>query len=135
MDTVNENAQNADDEQAQVIDLSDVDEKIIAVMQLVGTDDPTDITDEGNNRYSYYREEYLVLTDSEADSAQDEELENYIDECILSELPEAYRSYFDDESWKRDARMDGRGHVLSSYDGSENEEKVNGTWYYIYRTN
>lgn len=28
---------------------------------------------------------------------------------------------------------DGRGHFLSSYDGCENEEKINGTWYYIYR--
>lgn len=31
--------------------------------------------------------------------------------------------------------LDGRGNTLSSYDGSENEEKVNGEWFYIYRTN
>ena len=30
--------------------------------------------------------------------------------------------------------LDGRG-CLATYDGSENEEKVNGEWFYIYRTN
>jgi hypothetical protein len=30
---------------------------------------------------------------------------------------------------------DGRGHFLSSYDGDENEETVNGQTFYIYRTN
>ncbi len=31
--------------------------------------------------------------------------------------------------------LDGRGATLNSYDGTENEEKVNGEWFYIYRTN
>jgi len=30
---------------------------------------------------------------------------------------------------------DGRGHFMSSYDGNENEEKVNGNTYFIYRQN
>jgi len=30
---------------------------------------------------------------------------------------------------------DGRGHFMSSYDGNENEETVNGITYYIYRIN
>ena len=40
-----------------------------------------------------------------------------------------------EDAWKRDARMDGRGHSLSSYDGHENEETVEGTTFYIYRIN
>ena len=80
--------------------------------------------------------EYLILTDDEANTAWDEELDYYIDDCILPELPEAYRSYFDSESWKRDAKIsDGRGHALSSYDAKEYEEKADGVWYYIYRVN
>jgi len=31
--------------------------------------------------------------------------------------------------------IDGTGHTLSGYDGSENEAQINGTWYYVYRTN
>lgn len=30
---------------------------------------------------------------------------------------------------------DGRGHILSSYDGEEGEQKYNNKWYYIYRIN
>lgn len=42
----------------------------------------------------------------------------------------------DFEDFVSDAiEADGRGHFLSSYDGEENEEKVNGQWFYIYRTN
>jgi hypothetical protein len=31
--------------------------------------------------------------------------------------------------------VDGRGNTLSTYNGEENEENVNGEWFYIYRTN
>jgi hypothetical protein len=85
--------------------------------------------------FSYGGEEYAVGDDDEADDAQDKNLEDYIDECILPEIPEPYRNYFDNEAWKRDARHDGRGHALSSYDGNENESKWNGEWFYIYRIN
>jgi len=83
----------------------------------------------------YGRKEYLVYTDSEADDKWNDELENYIEECILHELPEAYRRYFDNEAWKSDAKQDGRGHSLGRYDGEENKENVLGTTYYIYRKN
>ena len=65
--------------------------------------------------------EYAIGTDSECDDAWEESLDNYIDECIIPELPESMVNYFDDESWKRDAKYDGRGHSLSSYDGNEIE--------------
>ena len=83
----------------------------------------------------YEGREYLVCTDEEADELHDEHLEWYIDECILPELHKAYRNYFDRESWKDDQGYDGRGGCLAGYDGCENEEKVNSTTYYIYRTN
>ena len=84
-----------------------------------------------DNSYSYYGQEYLVLTDEEADEEEDRQLSNYIDECL--DIPDDIRPYFDEEAWKRDARMDGRGHTLSSYDGCEHEETVNDTTYYIYK--
>ena len=76
--------------------------------------------------------EYLVLTESERDERWDECLESYLDEgCVEG----ADSPYFDREMWKRDARMDGAGHALSSYDGSEEEVNANGEWFFIYRTN
>lgn len=89
-----------------------------------------------DNTFEYGSEEYEVLTDSEADDRMEEELDNYLEECIYSEIQnETLKNYFDEEAWKSDARMDGRGHIISRYDGCENEEKVNGTWYYIFRQN
>jgi hypothetical protein len=79
--------------------------------------------------------EYRVMTDDEADEAWDEYLTSYIDDCILPEVPEAFRNYFDEEAWKRDAKFDGRGHSLSPYDGNEHEVKIDGEWFYIYRVN
>jgi hypothetical protein len=85
--------------------------------------------------FEYGDQEYRVLTNDEADDANDESIESYIDDCILPELPEQYRRYFDNEAFKADARNDGRGHNLATYDGHENYKNVNGVTYYIYRTN
>jgi hypothetical protein len=73
--------------------------------------------------------EYLVVTDEEADSLWDDSLESYIDNCL--EIPEPVSSYFDREKWKDDAKMDGRGHSLNGYDGTEDESHD----FYIYRQN
>ena len=146
-------------------ELSNYDEKIIALAQYLGIDlEPNfsnvdeeasqeereeqiseaiadvlseldNIVDEGDNLFSYYSQEYNVCTDSEADDLWEEELNMYIDECILPEIPKHLQNYFDEEAWKSDARFDGRGHAISRYDGHENEEEVNNTIYYIYRQN
>lgn len=90
-------------------------------------EDPADITEErgdcyGLTVYSIGRREYAVGTDAEADGAWDQALDSYLDECgVLDAIPENLRSYFDRDAWKRDARHDGRGHALASYDGEELE--------------
>jgi hypothetical protein len=78
--------------------------------------------------FSHGNAEYAVGTDEEADAAWDGELDNYIEECIEPEIEKItlagnLASYvtFDSDAWKRDARMDGRGHALSRYDGDEIE--------------
>lgn len=92
-----------------------------------------DIIEKGDNRFSYGGREYLVCTDEEADDLHDDELENYLDEIILVNLPAVAQKYFDREHWKGDAAIDGRGNSLNRYDGNEIERKINGTWYYLYR--
>lgn len=85
------------------------------------------------NSFSYGSMEYLCLNENEADIAQDDRLESHIDECL--DIPEDIMCYFDREKWKSDAKMDGRGHILASYDGDEHEVEVNGEWLFIYRQN
>ena len=119
---------NVDEETTEEEQQEQRDEAILEVTNELDT-----IMNEYDNCYSYYREEYLVLTDEEADEEEDRQLDNYIDECL--DIPEHIKPYFDEEKWKDDARMDGRGHIISTYDGCEHNEDVNGTTYYIYRIN
>ena len=80
--------------------------------------------------------EYRVLTDDEADQAFREAVEQYIEDCVFSEIPSSYHQYFDLDRFARDVELsDGRGNMLASYDSEENEERVGSEWYYIYRTN
>ena len=80
-----------------------------------------------------YGNDYLVLTDAEADERWEEALNNYLEECVYPDLPKHLIGYFDEEAWKRDARMDGRGHSLATYDGHEHYETIDGDEFYIYR--
>lgn len=97
------------------------------------TDELDSIIETYDNYFEYYNESYTVVTDDEADDLWEQELDNYIEECIMHEIPEHLQCYFDEDAWKSDARIDGRGHAISRYDGCEYEEEVNGTTYYIYR--
>lgn len=110
-------------------------EKVLALLLEEGATvgEIDNVTEEGGNCLSFGGRDYLVCTDDEADQEQDEEFENYLDECILPDLPANLRNYFDSEAWKQDAKKDGRGHSLGRYDGNECEQKINGTMYFLYR--
>jgi hypothetical protein len=75
--------------------------------------------------------DYLVLDDNEAEQRFEESITEYINDCVLSEIPKQYQSYFDYKAFIKDCNCDGRGHTLASYDGEENEIDE----YFIYRTN
>ena len=113
----------------------DIKKKALIIFLGLTTKDEIKEIDNDGNLFYYSTEEYEVLTDEEADSRWGEELDLYIDECILPELPEFASRYFDSEAWKRDVRFDGRGHAISRYDGYENEQTINGETLYIYRQN
>ena len=88
-----------------------------------------------DNRESYktHSGEYLVLTDDEAEQRLDDYLESYIEDCMG--LTGAALAYFDRGRFKADASIDGRGHHLATYDGSENYIELEDDSYYLYRTN
>jgi hypothetical protein len=106
--------------------------------------------------------EYLVLTDDEAEQRAAEQIEESLwafntsfleahtdlDASALKALDKARETacesanplvkgiirdlpHFIDDAIK----ADGRGHFLSGYDGEENEVKVDGAWFFIYRIN
>jgi len=79
--------------------------------------------------YDYYgltvlevgNREFAIGTEDEADYAWEMALESYWDECIEPEVPKFIRNYLDYDKWESDAKTDGRGHALSSYDGCETD--------------
>lgn len=92
-----------------------------------------DIEHERDNEWKVQGTYYLAGTDDDMDDEWDKSLESYLDECVLPDLPENARDYFDHERWKDDAKVDGRGHSLNRYDGGELEADVNGETYYAYQ--
>jgi len=113
------------------------EEHIFALADELG-EDPAEFTEESHTCYgltvvSHGSAEYAVGTDSEADDAWDQSLDSYLDDCgVLDAIPENLRRYFDRDAWKSDARHDGRGHSLASYDGEEIELSDG---FYAYRIN
>lgn len=118
---------------------------------------PDEIDNEGAGVYSHGRQEWLALTDSEADAwcedriAQDlwafrpEFLEAHtvkgmtakaiaaIQESLYEDASDSLRALIPDWAhFVRDVMMaDGRGHFLSSYDG----EEIEAGRFYLYRVN
>ena len=133
--------------------------------EVEGTDDPAIdcnfiIYCQNNLTELELDEDYLVLTDEEAD----EKAKEYILDSLWAFTPnllshvtgidtevfeaiqsngrsesnnDAILSTVDDEDAlvEEAIRWDGRGHFLNPYNGQENEETVNGTEYFIYRQN
>jgi hypothetical protein len=78
-------------------------------------------------------QDYLVCTEDEIEQLWDDALDSYIDDGAV-EIPDYLEAYFDREAWKKDARHDGAGHALASYDHKEHEVEVEGVHYHIFRT-
>ena len=95
------------------------------------TDKDSDyIVEQTDEHFLVDGDELWILNDGEADAYEDKALDSYIDDCL--DIPDNLRFYFDVEKWKDDAKIDGRGHIINSWDGSEWEYEIDGTWYYVY---
>ena len=66
--------------------------------------------------------EYLILTDDEASDKSEESLDKYLEKHL--KIPDSLKRYFDEDAWKTDARLRGRGEALALYDELEYEEIV-----------
>lgn len=76
--------------------------------------------------------EFTVYNDLEADRAEDNWLDGLLDD-MLSNVPDNLRIYFDEDRWKDDAKMDGRGSALNGWDGQEWVYEIDGEQYFVYK--
>lgn len=134
------------------------DPRVIALSKYLDLALEPNITYESNDIYSFDGEEYMILTDDEADEKVAEHIKDSvwafnpsflschsgIDQDVFKLLQEKCESaneailklIKDFDHFVEDAvASDGRGHFLSSYDGYENEQEHDNETYYIYRTN
>ncbi len=99
----------------------------------------------GEYYYEYGNQEYLVLTDDEANKLEEENVRSVIEDCYLWEYQQEEKKtgrsnpllqYLDIDKWVEDW-CGYKGHNLASYDGIEYEIKLQWSkeWWYIYRTN
>lgn len=117
-------------------------EMVALAMFLTESEDPDklrkvveEMEENGTDSIRHGSLEYTVCDDDRADELQDEHLDNMLEDFVLSQIDEALACYFDCDSWKSDARMDGRGMHIAHYDHEENYQDLDGKTYYIYRTN
>ena len=122
------------------------------------TEEEKEIHYESNDTYCFGNEQYMILTDDEAD----EKVAEYIKDSVWAYNPSFLSSHSDidegvfkllqdkcesaneavlklikdfDKFVEDAVGTDGRGHFLSSYDGEENDHEHDNETYYIYQTN
>ena len=105
--------------------MSDLDERVLALM----VEDDLFYSDAEK---AIDNDDWLVLTDDEADRLAYEHADSCVDDA-LREIPDHLQRYFDAELYCSDRLDEGRGSLLAYYDGEEREQTVNGTTYYLYR--
>lgn len=97
--------------------------------------------DYGSDFYTYGdiikigNEEYVVVPYDDMEALFHDYMEEYIDECILYEIPEQYRAYFDYEKFIDYVECNDGFDIMSSYDGCIDDIDILGESYYIFRIN
>lgn len=90
------------------------------------------------NTFEYDGDEYLVLDYQESEDEYDERCESTIEDCYMCDIPKKGFLYnylinnMDDlvEDYQTGT---SKANELNGYDGTEGEEEIDGTTYYIYR--
>lgn len=110
-------------------------DKIVALAQSLSLEpqEAEDIEELSEDRYEYQGIEYFIGTEDETEEQA---------KAYLMDDPELWRMAVADgqteeslEDWaKRVINSDGYGHLLNSWDGSEDYEVANGTGYFIIRS-
>jgi hypothetical protein len=80
-------------------------------------------------------EEWGVVSSNGIEDVYRDYCTGYIDDCVLPEIPERYRQYFDTDLFVSDMEKgDGWG-AMSSYDGDYQEVTIGGKTWYLFRMN
>lgn len=111
-------------------DVSNEVKALALSLDLLPAEAKEDITEGDNNELTYCGINYFVGTEEEAE----ERAKDYLDEDQWKQAVENDNTTASFEEWQEFViNMGGLGHILNGWDGSEDTQEVNGTWYYIIR--
>ena len=112
----------------------DEPERVRALAELLGCD-PSIITEDTYPcTFSAQGSDWLVVDDDEAEAMWGDDLEDYVEDCIIYEMEPHLREYFDKMAWVADAMAQGeRANSLARYDGVEHFISTDDGDYYIYQ--
>ncbi len=124
-----------------ILDIDSAEPSEIALLLYMHESGETDIwVDDFTTSHDFYgapvyrmgNREYAVIDDIER--VFHDYAESYVDDVVLSEIPECYRQYFDTDKFADDMETDGYGQ-MASYDNEDNEIEYGGETYHILRMN
>jgi len=114
--------------------IEDYSDEIIALaihLELT-TDELEDIDEEDDNRFIHGGINYYVGTEEEMEKIAVSYLTD--DDYLWKSAVEAGSTTEGLEEWAEEViNVDGIGHILNGWDGTEDQEEINGTWYTICR--
>lgn len=76
-------------------------------------------------------QEYRVIKEVSIERIFEEYIRDLADDCLIPDLPDNMKQYFDYDKFTSDCEMDWYGHHLNGYDWGE----IYGNWIYLFRNN
>lgn len=124
--------------------IEELEEEKENMEEIVHNSEDEDEIDAANERLEEIDDEIEEIRDNPEGEPTIEMVEKMVESLVYDKLYNVLESmeeyglelseFIDVDGLISDAiDMDGTGNALSSYDGAENESKINGTWYYVYK--
>lgn len=114
-------------------DFSDPKIRALAKHLEITPQETEDILNENDNIYTYQGIDYFIGDENETE----ERALSYLtdDPYLWQESVKAGTTTSSLDEWAKEVvNSDGYGHILNSWDGTENQEEIDGVWYYIIRS-
>lgn len=94
----------------------------------------SDIEEISDSEFCVDGETWRIMSEPDYQVYSNELINDYIDECVLPEIPDYLQSYFDTEKFIRDIDYAGdRDGLVAIYDGAVHEAKINDEYYKLWR--
>jgi hypothetical protein len=108
--------------------------KALTEENLISGIEISDIEEISEDEFIVDGETWRIMSEPDYQVYSDEIINEYIDECVLPEIPEYLQSYFDADAYIRDIDYAGdRDGLVAPHDGVVYQHKHNDDWFCFWR--